>query len=122
MRYLNPHVGKQSVRKEMHTFIKYVSTYLRSSNIFLYTLLAPNKNTSESSVTMPSTRFDCSINAHCASASMGAMMYGMPKIWSSSYGKPRSTKHYKFVVKSNTNRNFGKFAKGLYKEDNDSYV
>ena len=53
---------------------------------------------------------------------MGAMMYGMPKIWSSSYGKPRSTKHYKFVVKSNTNRNFGKFAKGLYKEDNDSYV
>src|SRR6267154_34887 len=46
--------------------------------MFLYTRFPPKRNTSESSVMMPSTRPSSTSAAHCASASMGAVIYGIP--------------------------------------------
>jgi hypothetical protein len=46
---------------------------------FLYTFFAPNSQMSLSSVMVPSVSDATSKKAHWASASIGAMMYGMPK-------------------------------------------
>lgn len=52
---------------------------------FLYTFFAPNSQMSLSSVMVPSVSDSKSKKAHWASASIGAMMYGMPNSCSSSY-------------------------------------
>ena len=55
------------------------STVLDWLNMFLNTRAPPNRNTSESSVMIPSTSSKVRSSAHWASASIGAVMYGMPK-------------------------------------------
>lgn len=67
-----PSEGRLDLPPRMHSGLASCPTHR-------YTVLAPKRNTSLSSVITPSTRSAVSSHAHCASASWGAMMYGMPK-------------------------------------------